>query len=515
MGINIPIGANANEAVRAARQAGDAIESIGDELDDLARASKQAGSKAGDALTDGLKDGARDAAKATDDLGDSIGDDVRDGVRKADRELERLEDSFKDAVRASQRETGKAGKDIGDNVKKGTNEGKEGLRDFRDEANSTAKESAASFDGSAESIGDSFQEIAANAFAGFGPAGAIAGLAAAAGLGLIFAQVEKNDERTQELREQVAALSEEYIETGRVGSSSMSSIAEKIKDMALATEDGETTLNDLNDAAEKAGVPFDQLAKAMAGDTDALDDLLDATTRHIDALDEQATSNYNGEAGFARAASSADKQRDALLKLRDDLEQQKETTDKATEATELYADTGAAAMDRAAAASEDYSDQIQDAYQDAGAGIEDYVAGAEGSLQKYTQEAKKQADAVTAYQSNMVKLSGQLSDEAFQYVQSLGPKAAPVIADFVKAPLSQQKATAAVWNQLGSTSSNAFASRVRGDLNRANFTAPVRLNPDMSNVQAELQRTRTLNIIARVQNNIASQLPSGSGMGVP
>jgi gas vesicle protein len=535
MAINIDIAANTRDFQRGTKDVEAALTDVGSSLDDLARDTQQSAERAGDALGDGfksgaddaartakklgddigdsVKDGAKDAARSAEKLGDDIGDSVKDGTKEGDQALEKLERSFKEVADASKRSD--PGKPLGTSVKKGTDEGKEGLRDFREEANSTAKESAASFDGSAESIGDSFQEIAANAFAGFGPAGAIAGLAAAAGLGVIFSQLEKNDERTQQLREQVAALSEEYIDTGRVGSSSMSAIAENIKAMALATEDGETSLADLRESADKAGVPFEQLAKAMAGDTDALDELLEATSTHIDLLGEQATRNHQGAAGFARASTSAEKQRDALILLRRDLEKQKTTTDDATAATENYADTGAAAMERAAAASEDYSDQIQDAYQEAGAGIDDYAEGGKDALRKYTEEAKKQADAVTAYQTNMVKLSGMLSDEALAYVQSLGPEAAPIIADFIKAPLGQRKETAAVWSQLGSTSSNAFASKVRGDLNRANFTAPVRMRADMSNVNAELQRTRTINIIARVQNNIASQLPARQGMGVP
>ncbi len=75
-------------------------------------------------------------------------------------------------------------KSLGKKTKKAAEEGKSGMDDFKQEANQTARESAASFDGSAESIVDVFQEVAANAFQGFGPAGAVAGLAIAAGIGL-------------------------------------------------------------------------------------------------------------------------------------------------------------------------------------------------------------------------------------------------------------------------------------------------------------------------------------------
>jgi hypothetical protein len=374
-------------------------------------------------------------------------------------------------------------------VRRGTDDAKEGLGEFRDEANSTAKESAASFDGSAESIGDAFQEIAANAFAGFGPAGAVAGLAAAAGLGLVFAQVEKNDERTQALREQVAALAEEYIATGRIGGVSMGSVADAIKDMALATEDGETTLSDLRETADDAGVPFEKLAKAMAGDSEALGELLAATEEQIDALDKQNVSQDAVAGSGLRAASAADTQRAGLIALREKLEEQKETQDAASESAQNYADTNAAALAAAAESAEDYSDSVQDAYADAGASIDEFTENGTFNLQKYTEESKKQADAVAAYQLNMATLSKTLSEEALSYVASLGPDAAPLIDAFVKAPLDQQQATADVWSRLGQTSTDAFGNKVQTNLNGSNFSSTVDLQANDAALQRYLRTT--------------------------
>ena len=276
MGINIPIGANASEAIRAARQAGDAIESIGDELDDLKREASRSGKAAGDDLADGIKDGARDAEKATERLGDSIRDDVRDGVRGADTEVKKLEDSFKDAVRASKKETGDLGKDLGTNVKKGTDDAKEGLHEFRDEANSTAKESAASFDGSFESVGDAIQEIAANAFAGFGPAGAVAGLAAAAGIGIVMTKLQDGAEDAERFKARVGELTEELINVGE-GTVGIDYIVDKLKEMATATDDAEVSLADLREIADKSGSSYKYLAQAYAGNAEGLDKLIKKT----------------------------------------------------------------------------------------------------------------------------------------------------------------------------------------------------------------------------------------------
>lgn len=513
MAINIDIGMNVRDFQRGQSDIENGLEQTSDALDALAKASQRSAREGGKALSEGFEDGARDAERAVDRLGDDMGDSVKAGARDVDQETEKLERSFKELADSAKRDTSDLGDGMGKSVRRGTDDAKEGLGEFRDEANSTAKESAASFDGSAESIGDAFQEIAANAFAGFGPAGAVAGLAAAAGLGLVFAQVEKNDEKTQELRDQVAALAEEYINTGRIGDVSMSSVADSIRDMALATEDGETTLADLRKTADDAGVPFEKLAKAMAGDSDALDELIGATGEHIDALDRQNVSQDAVAGSGLRAKSAADNQRQALIDLRGDLEKQTEKQDQAAASAQNYADTNAAALARAAESSQDYAENVQDAYAKAGEAGDEYVENGTFNLQKYTEETKKQADAVAAYQLNMVTLSQTLSAEALAYVASLGPDAAPLIDAFVKAPLDQRQATADVWSKLGQTSTDAFGSKVQQNLNGANFQSTVQLNPDGSNIAAYLQQTKTQNVLLRVQNRI--DLPANQGMGVP
>jgi len=531
-GINIDILANTRQFQAGTKDVEKALDGVADSLDHLALDAARSADQASDALSDGFRDSGRDVERAIDDAedslkdlsraaeregrdaGDELADGVKDGAKDAETALEKTERSFKELADTAKRED--PGKSLGDSVRKGTDEAGEGLGEFKDEANSTAREAAASFDGSAASIGDAFQEVAANAFAGFGPAGAVAGLAAAAGLGLVFAQVEKNDERTEQLREQVAALADEYISTGRIGGVAMSTVADNIRDMALATEDGETTLADLRKTADDAGVSFEKLAKAKAGDADALDELIDATDRQIEALKNQDVSQQAVAGSGLRARDSHDNQRAALIDLRDTLEEQVTTQDRAADSARNYADTNADAMLRAAEASQDYSEQVQDAYADAGAGIDDYVGGSVEALQEYTEQARIQAEAVAAYQQNMVTLSSQLSADALAYVQSLGPAAAPLIQDFVNAPLDQRQATADVWNKLGATSSTAFGSKLQSDLDASYFSTDVDLKTNPGAIQTALNsRNYSVSVEARVRNNIQNQLPARQGMGVP
>lgn len=143
--------------------------------------------------------GKRSVTEGLEDVVDSL-DDVGD----AGEDLER---KFKDVFDTVQRDSKRAGKDMGDSITDGARRAGEGVDDFKDEANSTAREAAASFDGSAESIGDAFQEVAANAFAGFGPAGAAAGLAAAAGIGLAIQSLQQAADEANELTQDAVELS--------------------------------------------------------------------------------------------------------------------------------------------------------------------------------------------------------------------------------------------------------------------------------------------------------------------
>lgn len=174
MAIKIPIVADVESAVRGPERIADAFEKVQDSLDDVVKDAK----RTEDALDD-IGDGTKDAADASDDMAKKFRDDF-------------------DKVRKDSKDTGDG---IGKGFKDGTDRAGDGMDDLKDEAASTAREAGASFDGSAEGIADAFQEVAANAFAGFGPAGAIAGLAAAAGIGIAISKLTEYAEKVTEAKE--------------------------------------------------------------------------------------------------------------------------------------------------------------------------------------------------------------------------------------------------------------------------------------------------------------------------
>lgn len=282
----IDMALNASDVAKGAKDAEGALAELDAAVGKVGDGSSGAGSKVDD-FADKLVAAARTAGKSDDDIRDSLrdmgysadnakkavgqlGDDFKDAGRDGERSIDDLEDSLKDA----QRETKDLGEDAdkaGDDVRKGMKRAEDGVEEFRDEANSTAREAAASFDGSAESIADAFQEVAANALAGFGPAGAIAGLAAAAGIGLAVAGFEQFNEAEEASRERASEWADAYVEAGgRILEASQ--LVEKARE--IITDPEQYAMAEKN--AKAWGVSEATALLAMAGDTNALTEARDS-----------------------------------------------------------------------------------------------------------------------------------------------------------------------------------------------------------------------------------------------
>lgn len=255
MAINIDIAANTRQFQSSVKDVSKSLDDVADSLDDLARDSQKSADKAGDSLEKGIKDGAKDAEKAVD---------------KLEKTFKELADEAKDTGRDIE-------KGIGDGTKDGTKEAGEGLEDLKDEANETAREAAASFDGSAESIVDAFQEVAANAFAGFGPAGALAGLAAAAGIGVVTSVLQQQQEEADALKEALAGAYQSAVEEGRAYLDEAQIIA-GVNDI-LFNPDKKSIYEMAQRDAETLGVTLNDVLRAQAGDEEKINMLIEAGHR--------------------------------------------------------------------------------------------------------------------------------------------------------------------------------------------------------------------------------------------
>lgn len=261
MALSVSIGINEREAVMGVKKLGKSLSEVDQDIDDLGK------NKSLDKLEGSMKD----LAKEADVTGRKIGTELDSGFKKAGK----------------------------------------GADDFKQEAQQTARESAASFDGSAESIGDAFQEVAANAFSGFGPAGAVAGIAAAAGLGAVMTALQDQAAKLEELKQKFADMYRSAAEEGRTYLSE-AQIQSGVLDALYDPAKREAALK----KAQLIGSDIVTVLRAEAGSREDIAvaiDLANQKAAELQAKSQEATGTTSvWAAGVQGIASDYEKLRDML-----------------------------------------------------------------------------------------------------------------------------------------------------------------------------------------------------------
>lgn len=419
-------------------------------------------------------EGAVDAIEELGKSGDDTGEQLTDAMKDAQKKTELLGDEYTE-LRKKIDQVGKQGSDSWKKVKSGSKDAEEGMQDFKDEANQTAKETAASFDGSAESIVDMFQETAANALSGFGPAGAVAGLALAAGIGFATQAFQQSQEDAQKLKEKVAALTEELINTDGV---SLEYVTGQLLELATATEDGDKKLKDLKKTADKAGVPFDIMAEAVAGNQEAIDALLPGLKEQKKAQDDivKAQSEWNTTAS---AASSRSAEYGAAI---NELEASQKALAGATDAATLAEQAGYDTY-RAKAG---LVDNLNSAYDDAVGAVGDFVNAESGVLdvEAYLASIEARQDALRQYQERVANAG--LTPDQLSALNEMGTDAAAqFMAGYESASPEQQKRMKGVLDEAAKTSSGS-ASEIIAKTIPKTVTTTAKVDVDAANASAEL-----------------------------
>lgn len=419
---------------------GDAAKDTGSDLDKLGRDSKGAGSD--------LERAGRDARSAGDDL-----DRLSKDAKGAGDDLDRLGSDAKgtaDKVEASFKQIGDASRKIGTDAKHGVDEAGEGLDEFKDEANSTAREAAASFDGSAESIADAFQEVAANAFAGFGPAGAAAGLAAAAGIGLVIKAFQSAQEASQQLKADAGELAGQMIDDGgRLTRSSIISELRKFVD--------EGTIVEYAKQAKEAGLDTDDFLLSMAGDPEALRRTSEEIDRRADAIRNQNFEQHGTEESLRLMlnplSAVTDKISDSTKKHElaaaavarfnevqktsvKSLEDYTDALDSVGDQSSIMADAIEAAAQRQADATEDAGDSAEDYRDRVVISVDDVIAA-----------QQRQIQAALNFETNTGQVYERLGQDAVDWALSQGDSADEAMQALVNAPLEKGQQIAANYRQ--------------------------------------------------------------------
>lgn len=473
---------------------------VADSLDEVAKDGDRAGDKLADAFGEKIEDGFRAAGRAADDLADKIDSATDDIKSDAAAAAEKIEKKFSSSYKEVTADAKKMAKASGEEFKGMGTDASEGLKEFKGEAAQSAKEAAASFDGSADSIADMFQETAAQAFAGFGPAGAAAGIAAAAGLGVAMNYLGVMGEKAAAAAESVGDLTEQFIDLGADGARSATAMAERLREAATSVEDGEVKFDKWSETAERAKISVEDFTVAMVGGAEQAARSQDEVGQKLDEVDEKWQSVLARGQQPETMYPGITAQKDALQEAKAALEATVEAYKKADENAAGYAKTVANELNpaeiAAAAATAEYEKAVTGALERAGQSWKDYTQDGKVNLDAYNLAIEKQAAAIKSYEENLVKAAEHMSQAALDEVKRMGPEAAPLLQAFVDAPLAQKQRTARNLEELGKASTEGYKQgakleqATRDEIARANAHAqanPIRIHTQVNKEALQAQ----------------------------
>jgi hypothetical protein len=279
-----------------------------------------------------IKKGFKDVESALEDVAESLDEVAKEG----EDATEKLERSFSDLARDTKKEAREMGRDVSKSYDKMAVDAGEATTQMKEDGFSNAKEVAASFDGSAESIVDGFQGAAAEMFSGFGPAGAAAGLAAAAGLGLITAELQKQQEEAEEAAQAAWDMAQEIVEAG------MYTVTEGQKVELLKTWLGDPDAQkEVAGIIERLGVTASDFGAAMVGLGNKREEVETRISEHFDEQRAKLEDIQGYNAGIQSAREQIDRlERDALEALEGQEETMSNAVRIAGELRDTFRDVG-------------------------------------------------------------------------------------------------------------------------------------------------------------------------------
>jgi hypothetical protein len=428
---------------------------------------------------------ALDALEAVGDGSQHAGQQLDASMRTAQRGTAELHSDLQ-SLGQQVRESSSNSRQLGTKFKQSTDEASEGVETLKENTASNLKEVAASFDGTAQGMVGGVQGLVAEVLEGFGPGGLIAGAVLAGGIGLIMSSIEGADEQTQQWKEDVAGLAQSWIDAGRNGRVTTTQIIDGLKGMATQTDSSKASLADVEQQAKTLGVPFRELARVYAEGGDATQYAIDKTNGLIEA-EKQRLVNSQAEAGQTSTVLSLNSARLGQLESQRDklVGVQKETKAAAKEEQE-WIEAGGPALEAKAAATQAYADSVQGALTDAGGDWEEYQTKQGVNLEKYNQHIEDSITATKNYQTNVKAASLTLTQDALNYIESLGEDAAPLLQEYIDAPNKLKGRTAANWDALGKASSATYNSALQAGIPDSVQGTVVKVTADLSLLHAAL-----------------------------
>lgn len=447
-------------------------------------------------IESGMIDPLEDAVEALDDLGKSKGPDkLEDGFEDAQDASEKLKKETKETADTIEKEFRQSYGKMKSSSQQGTNAAKRDLDELGNEARQNAAETFSSFDGSAESFADGIQGTLGGIVSSLGPVGAALGAVGAIGIGLIMQKLTEAGEGTEAYKEKVAALGQEFIETGGLGATSIDFIVDALKDLATGTDDGEVNLKDLNKVARDSRSSFKDLAQAYAGNTDELDDLIRKGEEHKKQLEDEADALNIGVEGYSAKVQAIDEAADQQEVYNQYLRDAKTAAEQAAEAERLFVQSGGPEMEAKA----QLIDTINDAYDDAAGSVDDFIVKESGlfDVDAYITSMAARTKALGDYQTNLANSS--LSPEAKSALNEMGAEAAAfALAGYTAASPEQRAALNRIWSESGRENSGEYTKQLEAGIpdtmDAPKITRPVVPAADLSKVKRSLSGSHKLRV---------------------
>lgn len=458
-------------------------------------------------VSDALDDVAKDAQKSGDKAAESMADAGKDMVRSTETSTEKMEKSFSEVAKAAKASGKAAGDDLGEHVKRGAKDADEGISALKENTAANAKEMGGSFQDVGSAI-DGLQGLAAEAFEGFGPAGVAAGVAAAAGIGIVTQVLQQAadkanqltedatsladtlgdpdlSQRTADLRDRWDEVAKSIADVRSIWEVWQSRAVTNIEEIATATEDGKVSITAMYDAFTQPD-PTKRLAAlrdSLAQVNDRLDDTdivtakaMIQTSAHERELDKQRTalqhtkSALEDEIATQQAATTIE---DALAKAKGQTIAQYQAEQKAAEKSAQIATSYATALESAAEPVSVYQDLLSKKQEAEKAAAEATAAATKDSADSWTDYAKDvavstqdlidqwnaqaaQAEQFTANLAVIAAAGGQaLADD----LRAKGPEVASAVADTIakSGPEEQKAAIDAYARASGAAAGQALA----------------------------------------------------------
>lgn len=386
--------------------------------------------------------GTEDVEKSLDHLADALDGLAADTEADASKAADALKREFTDAFDKVKTEAKTTSRKMGDDINAGTRHATQGVQDFKQEAHSSLRETAASFSNVADAA-DLVQEVAANAFVGFGPAGIAAGLAAAGGIGLLTTGLQEAKAEEERVRRGAIDMGRAFAEAKDQATGIKDALNDALtedaskKGLLAGADIDRVTL--YQKAVEQWGVSQHDVMAAAAGDLEALKRLQPDGKFLLDGsatLGKQFIEDVRQQGEAVRTATkwgqdyTAWKQADAAVTGQQITVQQgaAQQTRQLAGATEELTDAQKAAGD----ASKVFSDALTDNLSVADEGLKEFTHKGELHLREWAKELKHRAAENKHLQEFAVTIAPKLTPEALAAFEQLPTETQQQIAKAYK-----------------------------------------------------------------------------------